>query len=182
MKNIISGKNIHITDALRNRVEKKMKKFEKFFHPETEVDITLSTQKKRQMIEVTIHHNGVTLRVHEESNDLYTAIDKMVDILERQIRRNKTKLLSKHHNSESIRALSNTFEDIEDIEEEEEEEEFKIVSTKKFPLKPMSIEEAVLQMNLNGDNFFMFSNGETQKVNVVYRRKDSNYGLIEPEF
>lgn len=176
MNFIISGKNIDVTDALKDRVVKKLGKLGKFFYPETEVIATLSVQKNRQIIEVTIPFNGIILRAEEANDDMYTSIDKVVDVLERQIKKNKTRLSKKLH--------ENAFkdEDGDPETEQEEEEEYKVVKSKKFAIKPMTVEEAILQMNLLGHEFFMFSNSETGQTNVVYRRKDGDYGLIEPEF
>ena len=176
MKFIVSGKNIEITDALRNRVEKKIGRLEKFFSPGTETQVTLSVEKTRQIVEVTIPFNGIVLRAEESNGDMYTSLDKLVDVLERQIRRNKTRLAKKLH--------EDAFENENFIVDEyiPEEDDFNIVRSKRFAVKPMDIEEAILQMNLLGHQFFVFSNAKTREVNVVYRRKDGNYGLIEPEF
>lgn len=176
MKFIVSGKNLEVTEALREKTIKKLGKLEKFFNPQTEVQVTFSVQKNRQIVEVTIPFNGIVLRAEEANDDMYASVDKVVDVLERQIRKNKTRLAKKLH--EAAFAVDN-FSVNDDISEEHE---FKIVRSKKFAFKPMSEEEAILQMNLLGHTFFMFANAETEKVNVVYRRKDGNYGLIEPEF
>lgn len=176
MKFIISGKNIEVTEALHTAVEKKLKKLGKFFNTGTEVFVTLSVEKNRQLIEVTIPFNGNVLRAEEFSGDMYTSIDKVIDVLERQIRRYKTKIEKGLHEKAFV---PENFSFADDIEEENE---FKIVRTKRFAVKPMSVEEAVLQMNLLGHAFFVFSNADTNEVNVVYRRKSGNYGLIEPEF
>jgi putative sigma-54 modulation protein len=176
MRTIVSGKNIDITDAIRDRVYKRLSKFEKYFGPDTEAHATLSVEKNRHIIEVTIPFNGVILRGEEATGDMYTSIDNVVDKLERQMRRQKTKL-EKRIKDDSIR-----FENFSPAVEEYEDEEVRIVKTKRFAMKPMPTEEAVLQMELLGHNFFVFSNAETEEVNVVYKRKDGNYGLIEPEF
>ena len=176
MKIIITGKNIEITDALRERVTKKIGKLDKFFDKDTEAHVTLSVQKMRQIVEVTIPFNGIVLRAEEYNDDMYASIDKTIDVLERQIRKNKTRLERKIYNNE-FRIDSHTFDD-----EVIEEQEFNIVRSKKFAVKPMDVEEAILQMNLLGHAFFMFYNADTRQVNVVYKRKDGNYGLIEPEY
>lgn len=178
MKFIVSGKNIEVTEALREKVIHKMKKLDKFFNPDTEAQVTMSVEKVRQIVEVTIPFNGIVLRAEVANEDMYASIDKAIDIIERQIRKNKTRLAKKLH--------ENAFRD-DDVKigkdnEYNEENEFKVVRTKRFAIKPMAVEEAILQMNLLGHEFFMFSNGDTNQVNVVYRRKDGNYGLIEPEF
>lgn len=176
MKIIINGKNIEITDALRERVTKKIGKLDKFFSNETEAHVTLSVQRLRQTVEVTIPFNGIVFRAEESNEDMYTSIDKTIDLLERQIRKNKTRLERRLHDNEF------RIENFKFTEEVSEEKEFKIVRSKRFAIKPMDVEEAILQMNLLGHEFFMFHNADTDSVNVVYKRKDGNYGLIEPEF
>lgn len=172
----VSGKNIVVTDALRERVEKKLSKFEKFFNPDTEANATLTVEKNRHIIEVTIPFNGVILRGEEATDDMYTSIDNVVEKLERQIARHRTKL------ERRIKDGSVRFENFNFDVDEDEKGEPKIVRTKRFAMKPMPVEEAVLQMELLGHAFFMFFNAETEEVNVVYKRKDGNYGLIEPKF
>ncbi|AYD41266.1 ribosome-associated translation inhibitor RaiA [Clostridium fermenticellae] len=171
----VTGKNIEVTEALRNIVVKKISKLDKYFNPDVKANITLSVQKNSQIVEVIIPFNGVILRGEEKNSDMYASIDLVIDKLEGQIRKQKTKLQRRNHGT-SLR-----FQFIPDIEEEHDEEP-KIVKTKKFAIKPMSAEEAVLQMELLGHNFFVFENAEDEEVNVVYKRKDGNYGLIEPEF
>lgn len=177
MKFKITGKNFDVTDALKERVNKKLGKLEKFFNPQTEAQVTMSIQRNRHILEVTIPFGGITLRAEVTGDDMYACIDKAEDILERQIRKYKTKLAKRLH--------SGAFEQPDAFRADthvEEETEFKVMRTKKFAVKPMPVEEAILQMNLLGHEFFMFSNAETNQVNVVYKRKDGNYGLIEPEF
>jgi len=176
MKVIVSGKNIEVTDALKERAIKKLGKLSKFFDADTEANVTMSVEKNRHIFEVTILFNGVLLRAEVENEDMYAAIDKSVDILERQIRRHKTRLAKK------LREGSLRTENYAIQEEIEEEKEFKVVRSKKFSPKPMTVEEAILQMNLLGHEFFVFFNAETKDTNVVYKRKDGNYGLIEPEY
>ncbi|MBU5270113.1 ribosome hibernation-promoting factor, HPF/YfiA family [Clostridium cochlearium] len=176
MKITVTGKNIEVTNALRNVVEKKLEKLDKYFKPDIEAQVTLSVEKNRQIIEVTIPFNGVILRGEEANEDMYASIDLVIDKLERQIRKQKTKLQKRMY-GDSLR-----FQFIPDYEGDKSKEESKIVKTKRFAMKPMSSEEAVLQMELIGHNFFVFENGDTGEVNVIYKRKDGNYGLIEPEF
>lgn len=175
MKITITAKNIELTNALRNIVEKKLSKLERFFEPEIEAHATLSVEKSRQKIEVTIPFNGVVLRGEETNEDMYVSIDYVIDKLESQIRRQKSKI-EKRTQGNSLK-----FQYIANVEEDDGDEP-KIVKTKKFAFKPMSTEEAVLQMELLGHNFFVYQNAENDEVNVVYKRKDGNYGLIEPEF
>ncbi|MGB4440081.1 MAG: ribosome-associated translation inhibitor RaiA, partial [Sedimentibacter sp.] len=154
---------------------KKLKRLDKFFQQDIEAKVVLSVEKKIHKVEVTIPFNGRIVRVEEYSDDMYNAIDEAVESLEQQIRKYKTKLQDKRHISESIK-----FENIEPLDEEDDEE-FKVVKTNRFAIKPMNIEEAILQMDLLKHNFFVFLNADTEDVNVVYKRKDENYGLIEPE-
>lgn len=173
----MTGKNLEITDALRDVTEKKLAKLDKYFKSDIVADVTFSVERNWKVIEITINLPGTILRAEETTDDMYASIDKAVDVLERQIREHKTKLQKRAQTGESIR-----FENIELLPKEERGREPKIVKTKKFAMKPMDAEEAVLQMELLRHNFFMFMNAETDEVNVVYKRKDGDYGLIEPEF
>ncbi len=176
MKVIVSGKNVEVTDALRSSVESKISKLDKYFNKDVEAKATLSVEKARQIIEVTIPINGTILRAEETTEDMYASLDKVVDKLTRQLRKHKTKLENRINKSDTIR-----FENIP-LPQDEDDTESKIVKTKRFPVKPMSAEEAVLQMELIGHNFFVYTNSDTEEVNVVYKRKDGNYGLIEPNY
>lgn len=175
MNYIVSGKGIEITEALKVKVISKLSRLEVFFKSQTEAHVTLSVEKNRQIVEVTIPFNGIVLRAEESHDDMYTSIDKVVDVIERQIRRNRTRIYKKLHEP--------TFVDGNFMDDEEifEEKDFNIVRSKKFPFKPMNVEEAILQMNLLGHQFFVFANSDDMRINVVYRRKNGDYGLIEPE-
>ncbi len=175
MKFIISGKNIDVTEGLKAAVNEKIGKLEKYFTEDTEIFVTLSTEKERQKIEVTIPMKGNIVRAEQESNDMYVSIDLVEEIIERQLRKYKTKLLVKQQAAVN---LNKEFID-EDVDDDEE---IKIIRTKRFAVKPMDAEEACVQMELLGHNFFVFRNAETDEVNVVYKRKSNTYGLIEPEF
>jgi putative sigma-54 modulation protein len=177
MKITVSGKNIDVTDALRDTVIKKISKLEKYFNPDVETQVTLSVQKSHHIIEVTIPFGGVILRGEESTDDMYASIDNVLDKLERQIRKHKTRL-ERRMRENSLRPQG------EPVTAGDEEDEYLplIVRTKKFAIKPMPVDEAVLQMDLLGHSFFVFQNAETEEVNVVYKRKDGRYGLIEPEF
>lgn len=174
MKFIIIGKNIDITEGLRAAVQDKIGKLEKYFTPETEVHVTLSVEKDRQKIEVTIPVKGNIIRSEQVSNDMYVSIDLVEEIIERQLKKYKTKLVD--------RQQAGGFFKQEYIDKDYmDEEEVKIVRTKKFDIKPMYPEDACIQMELLGHSFFVFCNAETDMVNVVYKRKGNTYGLIEPE-
>ena len=177
MKINFTGKGMDVTEALRNVTEKKMSKLDKYFQKDIEGNVTFSSEKDRKIIEVTINLPGTIIRAEESSDDMYASIDKAVDVLQRQIRKYKTRLQNRYKNTETIR-----FENVEPLPAKDHDDDLpKLVKTKKFFLKPMNSEEAVLQMELLGHNFFVFMDGDTGNVNVVYKRKDNNYGLIEPE-
>ncbi len=177
MKITITGKQIALTEALKARVEERFAKLDKYFYKNTEAFVTLSVQREDQVVEATIHSGGLILRVEESTTDMYTSIDNAVDILERQLRKNKTKL-EKKMKKEYVENVA--FDKITEYPEATEySDDLKIVRTKKIASKPMMPEEAVLQMELIGHNFFIFTNGETGMTNVVYRRKKGDYGLIE---
>ena len=175
MNYTVSGKNIEITNGLREAVIDKLSKLERYFTPDTEVNVTLSVEKDRQRIEVTIPIKGTIIRAEQVSNDMYASIDLVEAVLERQLRKYKNKIVDQ---KQSAMALSQVFLE----EESSEEDEIKIVRSKKFAIKPMDIEEACVQMELLGHDFFVFRNAETDEVNVVYKRKGNTYGLIEPEY
>ena len=175
MNRVVSGKNIDVTDGLRSAVEEKIGKLERYFNESTEVHVTLSTEKSRQKIEVTIPMKGTIIRAEETSTDMYVSIDLVEEVIERQLRKYKNKLLDKEQNAAQ---LSKSFID----EDAFDEEEIEIIRSKRFAMKPMDPEEACVQMELLGHNFFVFRNAETEEVNVVYKRKGSTYGLIEPDF
>ncbi len=175
MRYIIYGKNLEVTEGLKQAVHDKFSKLEKFFTPETEVQVTLSVQKDNQIVEATIPMKGTILRVEPNSTDMYVSIDMAVDLLERMIRKYKTKI-SKYGKGEL------KFNDEFMEEDVDNHETVTITKSKKFAIKPMDVEEACVQMELLGHNFFVFRNAETFEVNVVYKRKDKTYGLIEPEF
>lgn len=174
MKFTITGRNMEITPALREAVEGKIGKLDKFFNPNTEVHVTLSVEKGRQKIEVTIPVKGNIIRSEQVSNDMYVSIDLVEEVIERQLKKYKTKIVDKKQNAGSFSQLFVENDYVDD-------EEVRIVRTKKFDIKPMYPEDACIQMELLGHSFFVFINAETDQVNVVYKRKGDTYGLIEPE-
>lgn len=184
MKFIISGKNIEVTPGLKDTIEQKLGKLERYFTPETEVIVTLSVEKERQKIEVTIPVKGNIIRSEQTSNDMYVSIDLVEEIIERQLRKYKNKLVARSQGHPTAASSGNAFkkEFFEEETDTSEDDEIRIVRTKKFGIKPMFPEDACIQMDLLGHSFFVFSNAETDEVNVVYRRKDGTFGLIEPEF
>ncbi len=175
MRYTITGRNVNVTPGIRKAVEEKVGKLDRYFNPDTEVIVTLSVQKDRQKIEVTIPVKGNLIRAEESSSDMYVSIDLVEEVIERQLKKYKNKIIDK---KQSAQAFSDFFIN----EETEDEEEIQIVKTKRFGIKPMDPEEACVQMELLNHNFYVFLNAETEEVNVVYKRKGHSYGLIEPEF
>ncbi len=177
MNFIISGKNIDVTQGIRETVERKLGKLERYFTPDTEIIVTLSVEKERQKIEVTIPVKGDIIRSEQVSSDMYVSIDLVEEVIERQLRKYKNKLIARHQTGGNF---NQTFFESED--ESLDDNEMRIVRTKRFGIKPMFPEDACMQMDLLGHSFYVFSNAETEQVNVVYKRKDGSFGLIEPEF
>lgn len=174
MKFNIIGKKITVNEKNSEYIKKKIGKLDKFFKQEPEARIVIGTVKDKEYIEATIYSEGIIFRAEVTDSDVFTATDKVIDLIERQIRKNKTKLEKRTRREafDDARLLSG--DDYAD-----DEDEMKIVKKKRFQVKPMSAEEAVLQMNLLGHNFFVFKNQDTEEMNVVYKRKDGNYAIIE---
>lgn len=166
----VRGKHIEVTDALREYVKKRVGKLEKYFDNLEDIQVTLLVEKERHRVEVTAPVNGIILRGEEETADMYSSIDLVVEKLEKQINKYKTRLAKKLRDV----VTRDLPADVRDVEH-------KLIRTKRFAVKPMDVEEAIMQMNLVGHSFYVFANAETEKINVVYKRKDGNYGLIEPE-
>ena len=173
MRYVISGKNIDVTEGLRTAITDKLGKLERYFTPDTEVHVTLSVEKERQKIEVTIPVKGTVIRSEQVSNDMYVSIDLVEEVIERQLRKYKNKIVQREQGAGSFRQ--------EFIDKEAEDEEVRIIRTKQFDMKPMYPEDACVQMELLGHSFYVFVNAETEQINVVYKRKGNTYGLIEPE-
>ena len=181
MKVTITGKNIEVSEYLRDLALKKIAKLERYFPEDTEVLITMAVEKNRHIVEVTIPYQGGIIRgeestgdfrASEATSDMYASIDNVIAKLEKQIHRHKTRL------EKSLRYddASPEYDDYDD-----EDEGPHIVRVKRFSMKPMSVEEAMLQLELLGHSFFVFTNAETDRINVIYARKDGNFGLIEPD-
>lgn len=174
MRITITGRNIELTEGLKAAVEEKLSKLKKFFAPDTDVFVTLSVEKERQKIEVTIPVKGNIIRSEQVSNDMYVSIDLVEEVIERQLRKYKEKIVAKQQDGGNFKK--------EFLEKESEPlDEVRIIRTKRFDMKPMYPEDACIQMELLGHNFFVFCNAENEEVNVVYKRKGNTYGLIEPE-
>jgi len=175
MNIIIRGKRVEVTDALREYVMKRVGKLAKYSDDFTDVQVTLLVEKDRHRVEVTAPSNGMIVRGEEETSDMYSSIDLVIEKLERQIEKYRTRILKRNRKAAKDQDVGNG------AAAEVLEEESKIVRRKKFQVKPMSVDEAVMQMNLVGHSFFVFLNEDTHQINVVYRRHDGNYGLLEPE-
>ena len=169
MRFIITGRNIDVTEGLKSAVEEKLGKLDRFFAPETEVNVTLSVEKERQKIEVTIPVKGNIIRSEQVSSDMYVSIDLVEEVIERQLKKYKNKIVSKQQNAAAFAQefVDKDYDDEDDYDDPFEEEH--------------DNEEACVQMELLGHNFYVFFNSETEEVNVVYKRKGNTYGLIEPE-
>ena len=175
MRYIISGKNIDVTEGLKSAVYDKLGKLEKYFTTEVELQVTFNVEKGRQKIEVTIPMKGNIIRAEQVSDDMYVSIDLVVEIIERQLKKYKAKLIDKKQGATYFKPEYLEDDDLDD-------EEIKIIRSKRFAVKPMDPEEACIQMELLGHDFYVFRNSSTDEVNVVYKRKGNTYGLIEPEF
>lgn len=171
MKTRIITKKFTLNDNVKARLQKKLKKLDKFFPSDTEITVTLASQRYGERVEITIYHRGSIFRAEEFDKDYMCALDRAVDVIERQIRKNRTRLEKKVYIQKDFFTQE---------EYNEAEDEIKISKVKKFNILPMSVEEAVLQMNLLSHEFFLFRNAETGSLNVVYKRKEDDYGLIEP--
>ena len=165
----ITGRNIELTEGLKAAVEDKLNKLEKYFTPDTEVNVTLSVEKERQKVEVTIPMKGSYIRSEQVSSDMYVSIDLVEEVIERQLKKYRTKLVTKQQNATAV--FKQDFLD----EKSEDDEEIKIIRTKKFDMKPMYPEDACVEMELLGHDFYVFINAETEDVNVVYKRKGNTY-------
>ena len=172
----VRGRNMEVTPALKDYVEKRVGKIAKYFDKVGEIQVLLTVSKGRHTVEVTVPiDNGFVLRGEEATMDMYTSIDLVVEKLERQIHKQKTKLARRFRGggfkAEALKAAP--------VETAADDDEYQVVKTKKFVVKPMDVQEAIMQMNLLNHNFFVFRNSETEDVQVVYKRTDGNYGLIE---
>ncbi|WP_391208071.1 ribosome hibernation-promoting factor, HPF/YfiA family [Psychrobacillus sp. L4] len=178
----IRGENIEVTPAIRDHVEGKVEKVARYFNEEIQAtaNVNLKVYNDRQTkVEVTIPMKNLTLRAEERNADMYAAVDLIVDKLERQIRKYKTKVNRKFREREGVAAFFATVDTSDASVGHSDEEEYNIVRTKQFDLKPMDQEEAVLQMNMLGHNFYIYTDADSNGTHIVYKRKDGKYGLIE---
>ncbi|MEG0181454.1 MAG: ribosome-associated translation inhibitor RaiA [Romboutsia sp.] len=175
----VIGKNINPTESIKSKIESKMEKLQQYLNVDTDVKVTISAKKEEQTVEVTVAPiKGPIIRAEDSQRDLYSAIDIVYDKLYKQLRKYKTRAKNRKNSHQSIR-----FENIEDYNFDDviEEKDIHIERIKKFSIKPMSSEEAILQMELLGHDFYMFRNSETDKINTVYKRHGLGYGIIEEE-
>lgn len=179
MKFNIIGRKVNLKDNFKERVYKKLGKFEKIFAEDAEAVVTVTLEKNRQTVEVTIRDNGMMYRAESTALEMNDALDAVVDILGGQIRKNKTKLSKKLKPDSFEQYFANEPTGYDDVSLEEDD--YAVVRTKTFSVKPLNVEEAILQMNMIGHEFFMFRNCNTNEINVVYKRKNGTYGLLEPE-
>src|SRR5690606_12988021 len=178
----IRGENIEVTPAIRDYVENKIEKVERYFNEDLNANANVNLKvynDKQTKVEVTIPMKNLTLRAEERHNDMYAAVDLIVDKLERQIRKHKTKVNRKFRDREGTGIYFANVASQMEANADTSEDDYTIVRTKQFDLKPMDQEEAVLQMNMLGHDFYIFTDAETDGTNIVYKRKDGKYGLIE---
>lgn len=175
MKITYTARKVNLRDNFKERAEKKLSKFEKLFSENAAANIVVTLEKNRQTVEVTIKDNSLVLRAESTMSEMNDALDKVVDILARQIRKNKTKLERKIKSSAIDDFVTQSAEP-----DEVEDDDYKIVRKKSVIIKPITVDEAILEMNMVNHSFFMFINADTDAVNVVYKRADGNYGLLEP--
>lgn len=181
MKITYIARNVNLKDNFKERVEKKLGKFDRIFTDTASAVVTVTLQKNNQTVELTIKDSGMIYRAESTCEEMNDAVDRVIDIVGGLIRKNKTRLEKKHKAAN----IDNFFEDYtftyDDIEQDVQEESFEIARTKSIPVKPMSVEEAVLQINLLNHQFFMFKDADTDYISVVYKRKDGRYGLLVPD-
>jgi putative sigma-54 modulation protein len=170
----VKGRNLEVTDALRSYAEEKLRRLTKYFENIVTANVVLALEKHRQIAEVTLRVRDLTIRAEESTEDLYSSIDLVVEKLERQILRYKERIAT-----HATRGASREERDASAASAAEAES--RLVKTKRFAVKPAEVDEAIMQMDLLGHNFYVFRNARTDEVNVVYRRRDGHYGLIEPE-
>ncbi len=173
MNIVITGRKCTPRDSFKEHAQRKLAKVARLFGDDTEAKITVTVEKHYQIVEVTVQKHGIIFRSEERAENMNEALDNCADSLIRQIRKNKTRLEKRMH--------SGAFGTFAQDEPVAEEKDYEIVRTKRVLLKPESVEEAILQMNMLGHQFYMFINSDTDKINLVYRRKDGGYGVLEPE-
>ncbi|MBR1779341.1 MAG: ribosome-associated translation inhibitor RaiA [Clostridia bacterium] len=175
MKVVIIGRKVELKDSFKALVEKKLSRFDRMFDDNAIANVTVIVEKERQKVEITINHNGKFYRAEDTSQDMNESLDKVLHALTRQFRKNKTKLEKRFRQG----SLDQIFKEV-DIKDEDEKE-YDLVRTKKFPVKPISLDEAILELNMIGHSFYIFRNEKTNEINVVYKRRDGKYGVLVPD-
>lgn len=177
MKITITGRKVNLRDNFKELAKKKLSRFDRIFDEDAEANVVVTVERNRQTVEITIRSQGIIFRAEATDYEMNDALDQVISSLGRQIRKNKNRLEKEIHSA----ALDQYVEEYLHTTEEDSSDEYKIVRTKHFFVKPLSVDEAILQMNMLGHQFFMFRNETNGEINVVYRRKDGNYGLLEPD-
>ena len=177
MKITYTARKVNLRDNFKERAEKKLSKFKKIFSDDASVNIVVTLEKNRQTVEVTIKDKGMIYRAEATEQEMNDALDRVVDILGRQIRKNKAKLSKRLRSGTFVEFIADT---MQTVDEPVEEEEYNVVRKKMINVKPISVEEAILEMNMINHKFFMFINAETNEPNVVYARDNGDYGLLQP--
>jgi len=177
MKITVTGRKVNLRENFKELATKKLSRFDRIFDEDAQANVVVSLERNRQTVEITIKSRGMIYRAEATDFEMNDALDQVISALGRQIRKNKTRLDKEIHSA----ALDQYVQDYLHTAEEDDGSEYKIVRTKHFFVKPLSTEEAILQMNLLGHQFFMFRDGQSGEINVVYKRKDGNYGLLEPD-
>lgn len=177
MKVTITGRKVNLRDNFKELAAKKLARFDRIFDADADAHVVVTVEHNRQTVEITIRQRGMIYRAEATEYEMNDALDRVISALGRQIRKNKTKLEKKIHSG----AIDQYIEEYTYTDAVEEVKEFKVVKSKKFFVSPLSVDEAILQMNLLGHQFFMFRNAETEEINVVYKRDNGGYGLLEPE-
>ena len=177
MKVTITGRKVNLRDNFKELAAKKLARFDRIFDADADAHVVVTVEHNRQTVEITIRQRGMIYRAEATEYEMNDALDRVISALGRQIRKNKTKLEKQIHSG----AIDQYIEEYTYTDAVEEVKDLEIVKTKKFFVSPLNVDEAILQMNLLGHQFFMFRNAETEEINVVYKRNDGGYGLLEPE-
>ncbi|HHV31736.1 ribosome hibernation-promoting factor, HPF/YfiA family [Caproiciproducens sp. LBM24188] len=177
MKITITGRKVNLRDNFKELAKKKLSRFDRIFDEDAQANVVVTVERNRQTVEITIRNRGIIFRAESTDFEMNDALDQVISSLGRQIRKNKSRLEKQIHSA----ALDQYVEEYLHSQEEDDTQDYQIVRTKHFFVKPMTTDEAILQMNLLDHQFFLFRNEDNGAINVVYKRKDGNYGLLEPD-
>jgi putative sigma-54 modulation protein len=181
MKISITGRKVNLRDNFKELATKKLSRFDRIFDEDAQANVVVTLERNRQTVEITIKSRGMIYRAEATDFEMNDALDQVINALGKQIRKNKTRLEKEIHSTALDQYVQDYLHNSEEESDESKSDEYKIVRTKHFFIKPLSVEEAILQMNLLGHQFFMFRDEASGEINVVYKRKDGNYGLLEPD-